>query len=80
MRPRGRGSIDIEAPPSENMRRVARAKGVDPREVTVVILDRPRHAEIIADLRRVGARVKLITDGDVAPSIAAGRGDGESTC
>jgi fructose-1,6-bisphosphatase II len=74
--PEAADMIDIEAPPSENVRRVARAKGVDPRDVTVVILDRPRHEEIIADLRRVGARVNLITDGDVAPSIAAGRGDG----
>jgi fructose-1,6-bisphosphatase II len=63
--------IDIEAPPSENVRRVAKAKGIQPEEVSVVVLDRDRHERMIADLREVGARVMLITDGDVAPSIAA---------
>jgi fructose-1,6-bisphosphatase II len=67
--------IDIEAPPGENVRRVARAKGVEPGDITVVVLDRDRHTDLIAGLREAGARVNLITDGDVAPSIAAGRGD-----
>jgi fructose-1,6-bisphosphatase II len=67
--------IDIEAPPQENVRRVAKAKGKDPDDVTVVVLDRDRHEQLIADLRDVGARVMLITDGDVAPSIAAARED-----
>jgi fructose-1,6-bisphosphatase II len=67
-------AIDIEAPPAENVRRVAEAKGVSVRDVTVVVLDRDRHAELIAELRDVGARVQLITDGDVAPSLAAARG------
>src|SRR4029077_19991575 len=65
--------IDIEAPPQENVRRVAKAKGVRPGEISVVVLDRDRHGDLIAGLRDVGARVMLITDGDVAPSIAAAR-------
>src|ERR687884_1183029 len=56
--------IDIEAPPGENVRRVARAKGVEPSDITVVVLDRDRHAELIAGVREAGARVNLITDGD----------------
>jgi len=60
------GIIDLDKAPSENVRALAAAKGVDPSEVTVCVMDRPRHAEIIADLRSVGARVYLITDGDVA--------------
>jgi fructose-1,6-bisphosphatase II len=64
-------AIDIDASPSENVRRVAQAKGVRPADVSVVVLDRPRHEELIAELREVGARVQLIPDGDVAPAIAA---------
>src|SRR5512143_2333242 len=60
------GVIDLDKSPSENVRALAKAKGVKPEEITVCVLDRPRHAEIIADLRDVGARVYLITDGDVA--------------
>jgi fructose-1,6-bisphosphatase II len=69
------GVIDIEAPPGENVRRAARAKGVRPEEISVVVLDRDRHVEMIGGLREAGARVMLITDGDVAPSIAAARPD-----
>jgi fructose-1,6-bisphosphatase II len=68
-------AIDIEATPQENVRRVAKAKGVRPGEISVVVLDRDRHGELMAGLREVGARVMLITDGDVAPSIAAARED-----
>jgi fructose-1,6-bisphosphatase II len=64
-------ALDITAPPDENVRRVAKAKGVSPEEITVVILDRDRHQEMIATVREVGARVFLITDGDVAPAIAS---------
>jgi fructose-1,6-bisphosphatase II len=64
-------AVDIEAPPSENVRQVAKAKGVPPSEVSVVVLDRDRHKELIAALRAVGAKVLLIPDGDVAPAIAA---------
>jgi fructose-1,6-bisphosphatase II len=65
--------IDIEAPPAENVRRVAKAKGVAPADIAVVVLDRDRHEGLIAELREVGAKVRLITDGDVAPAIAAAR-------
>ncbi len=60
------GVIDLDKSPAENVVAIANAKGVDRTEVTVCVLDRPRHAEIIASLRSVGARVHLITDGDVA--------------
>jgi fructose-1,6-bisphosphatase II len=69
--PEAADSIDIEAPPSENVRAMAAARGVSPSEVSVVVLDRPRHEELIAELREVGAKVLLIPDGDVAPAIAA---------
>jgi fructose-1,6-bisphosphatase II / sedoheptulose-1,7-bisphosphatase len=60
------GVIDLDRTPAENVRALAEAKGVAPSEITVCVLDRPRHADIIAGLRDVGARVYLITDGDVA--------------
>lgn len=66
-------AIDIDAPPGENVRRVAEAKGLHPSDVSVVVLDRERHEQLIAELREAGAKVRLITDGDVAPSIAAAR-------
>ncbi|MBV2357676.1 class II fructose-bisphosphatase [Streptomyces sp. J2-1] len=63
--------VDIDAPVSVNIRRVAKAKRVTPEDVTVVILDRPRHEGVIKEIRDTGARIKLITDGDVAGSILA---------
>ena len=60
------GILDLDASPAENARALAAAKGVETSEITVCVLDRPRHAEIIASLRAAGARVYLITDGDVA--------------
>ncbi|MEX0983558.1 MAG: class II fructose-bisphosphatase [Actinomycetota bacterium] len=63
--------IDITAPIQENIRAVAKAKGKKPEEVTVTVLDRPRHADIIATCREIGCRVALITDGDVAGAIVA---------
>ncbi|HXH20796.1 MAG TPA: class II fructose-bisphosphatase [Dehalococcoidia bacterium] len=63
--------IDIDAPVAENLRRVARALGKPVDEVTVVMLDRPRHEQLLADVRAAGARVKMITDGDVAAGIQA---------
>jgi fructose-1,6-bisphosphatase II len=66
-------ALDVTAPPEENVRLVAKAKGVRPEEITVVILDRDRHQEVISRVREAGARVFLITDGDVAPAIAAAR-------
>jgi fructose-1,6-bisphosphatase II len=67
--------LDITAPPGENVRRVAKAKGVRPEEVSVVVLDRDRHQGLLAELREVGAKIFLITDGDVAPSIATAQED-----
>ena len=69
--PEAAHAIDVTASPEENVRLVAEAKGIRPEEVGVVILDRDRHAEIIQRVREVGARVHLITDGDVAGAIAA---------
>jgi fructose-1,6-bisphosphatase II len=69
--PEAADAIDINASPTENVRAVADAKGVPPTEVSVVVLDRDRHEELVAELREVGAKVLLITDGDVAPAIAA---------
>jgi fructose-1,6-bisphosphatase II len=63
--------VDLDASPSDNVRAVADAKGVSPRDVSVVVLDRPRHEELVGELREVGAKVLLIPDGDVAPAIAA---------
>ena len=60
------GVIDLDKSPSDNVKSLAKAKGVKPDEITVCVLDRPRHADIIADLRAIGCRVYLITDGDVA--------------
>ncbi|MFJ1972112.1 class II fructose-bisphosphatase [Streptomyces sp. NPDC087903] len=63
--------VDINAPVAVNIRRVAKAKRVTPEDVTVVVLDRPRHEGIIKEIRETGARIKLISDGDVAGSILA---------
>ena len=63
--------VDINAPVSVNIRRVAKAKHSTPEDVTVVILDRPRHDDLIREVRETGARIKLISDGDVAGSILA---------
>ncbi|MET7382030.1 class II fructose-bisphosphatase [Streptomyces sp. NPDC005526] len=63
--------VDIDAPVSVNIKRVAKAKRSTPEDVTVVILDRPRHEGIIQEIREAGARIKLISDGDVAGSIYA---------
>ena len=65
-----RGIIDLDAGAGENAVRLAKAKGVDVREIKVCVLDRPRHEKIIAELRNVGARINLIPDGDVAGVIA----------
>src|SRR5437763_9830025 len=69
--------VDLEAPVAHNVSAVAKAKSCSPQDVTVIILDRPRHADLIADVRAAGARIKLITDGDVAGAImAASEGTG----
>src|ERR1700726_1190220 len=64
-----KGVVDLDAPAEENIRALAKAKGVKPEEITALILDRPRHADLIAAVRRVGAAVRFITDGDVAGVI-----------
>jgi len=65
--------INIDASPEDNVRRVAEVKGGKPTDITVVVLDRERNQALIEGLREVGAKVNLITDGDVAPAIAAAR-------
>ena len=61
--------IHLDASPEENVRNLAKAKGVKPSDITALVLDRPRHADVIAGVRRAGAAVRLITDGDVAGII-----------
>ncbi|KAF0196356.1 MAG: fructose-1 6-bisphosphatase II [Bacillota bacterium] len=73
--PEARGCIDFDAPIKDNLARVARAKGRRIEDLTVVILDRDRHARIIREVREAGARIKLITDGDVAPAVATAFGE-----
>ena len=63
------GVVDLDASPEDNIHSLAGAKGVKPSEITVLVLDRPRHAELIAAIRRVGSGIRLITDGDVAGVI-----------
>ncbi|RME10664.1 MAG: class II fructose-bisphosphatase [Ardenticatenia bacterium] len=70
--PEAKDVIDIEAPPRENLRRIAKAKGMAIEDLTVVILDRPRHQDLIRQVREAGARIRLITDGDVAGAIMTG--------
>ncbi len=65
------GAIDINATPTTNIKRIAEAKGCYIEDLTAVILDRPRHEKTIRELRQSGARIQLISDGDVAPAIAA---------
>src|SRR5499427_9873448 len=64
-----KGIVDLDAPAEQNIRELAKAKGVGPAEITALILDRPRHADLIAGVRKAGAAVRLITDGDVAGVI-----------
>ncbi|MBA2465899.1 MAG: class II fructose-bisphosphatase [Nocardioidaceae bacterium] len=65
--------VDIRYPVAENIHQVAKAKGSTPEDVTVVLLDRPRHDTLVEEIRVTGARIKFITDGDVAGAIMAGR-------
>jgi fructose-1,6-bisphosphatase II len=68
--PIARGIIDIRKSPTENLQAIAEAKRVAVPDLTAVILDRPRHAELIAEVRHAGARIRLITDGDVGGALA----------
>ena len=69
--PQAAGKVDLRWPPERNLEVLAEALGRRVSDITVVILDRPRHADLIAAVRRAGARIKLISDGDVAPAISA---------
>lgn len=69
--PECRGRISLDAPVKENLREIAKALDKSIREVTAVILDRPRHQKLIEEVRSTGCRIKLITDGDVSPAVAA---------
>ena len=67
--------IDLDAAPADNVRSVARAKGVDPQSISVCVLERPRHEAIVEELRDVGASVRFITDGDVAAVMHASQSE-----
>ena len=69
------GVVHIEASPAENLKNLAKAKDIDVSDLVVLILDRPRHQELIAAVRQAGARIRLIRDGDVAGVIATARPD-----
>ena len=73
--PEAAGLIDLDAPVEHNLRQVAKAKGKDVHDLTVVLLDRPRNESYIQAVRAAGARIKLIRDGDVAASISTARSD-----
>ena len=64
------GCVDITLPPAENAHRIAEALRRRVSDITIIILDRPRHADLIAEIRGTGARIKLITDGDVSAAIS----------
>ncbi|HEY4690672.1 MAG TPA: class II fructose-bisphosphatase [Anaerolineae bacterium] len=67
--PAARGMVSLDAPVIDNLRRVAKALDKDLNDLTVVVLDRPRHAQLLADIRAAGARIKLIPDGDVSGGL-----------
>jgi fructose-1,6-bisphosphatase II len=69
--PECKGCVHLDAPVAENVKEIARAKELSVEDVTVVILDRPRHEQLIREAREAGARIKLISDGDVAGAIMA---------
>lgn len=68
--PKAAGAIDITAPPEKNLRAIAEAMNCSVADLTVVILDRPRHAELVRQVRGIGARIKLIQDGDLSAAVA----------
>ncbi len=69
--PRCRGRIDLQAPAAENLKNMADALNRDVSDLLVVVLERPRHEELIREIREAGARIRLITDGDLSPAISA---------
>jgi len=76
--PECKGAIDIEASTTENLHRIAGAKRCRISELTAIVLDRPRHDELVAEIREAGARIKLIADGDVAGAIATAWEDADA--
>ncbi|MET1133477.1 MAG: class II fructose-bisphosphatase [Aeromicrobium sp.] len=73
--PEAADKVDIRLPAAENIRIVAKAKGLDVEDVTVCVLDRPRHDALVQEIRQTGARIKFIADGDIAGGITAARPD-----
>jgi fructose-1,6-bisphosphatase II len=71
--PAAASAVDIEAPVAHNVQAVAKAKGMAPEDVTVMVLDRPRHDGLVREIRESGARIRFIADGDVAGAILAAR-------
>ncbi|MDI1471702.1 MAG: class II fructose-bisphosphatase [Thermodesulfovibrio sp.] len=71
VRPQAKGMVDIRKPVKENLEALAKALGRDIDDLVVVVLDRPRHENLIKEIRAAGARIKLISDGDITPAIAA---------
>ena len=71
--PEAAGVVDIEAPIADNLARIAKAKSERVEDLTVIILDRPRHESLVAEIRKAGSRIKFITDGDVAGAVMAAR-------
>jgi fructose-1,6-bisphosphatase class II len=69
--PSCRGAVDIDAPVADNLKNIARRLGRDVEDLAVICLDRPRHAKLIADVRATGARIRLISDGDLSAGISA---------
>jgi fructose-1,6-bisphosphatase II len=67
--PEAKGKIDIERPITENLKAIAKAKHKDVEDLTTIVLDRPRHDDVIAEIRKAGARIRLIPDGDVAAAL-----------
>ncbi|HYZ46881.1 MAG TPA: class II fructose-bisphosphatase [Actinomycetota bacterium] len=65
--------VDVEAPVGDNLKRIAKVRGAEVADLTVMILDRPRHEDLVTDVKEAGARIRFITDGDVAGAIAAAR-------
>ncbi|HEX2098291.1 MAG TPA: fructose-bisphosphatase class II [Rubrobacteraceae bacterium] len=75
--PSAKGSVDIDAPVGENIEAIAEANGRKPSEITVAVLDRPRHENLIEQIRETGARIQIRSEGDLTPAIAVGLGAGE---
>ena len=71
--PAAAGVVELEAPAEHNINAVAKAKGLSPEDVTVMVLDRPRHDDLVREIRDAGARIRFISDGDVAGAIMAAR-------